>query len=171
MKNSAGQYQSVPKQTGHLDASPHTDKERRECGQHRRGAGQPHPGSHPGWRRQLLRSPDRATAGHPGCSTAGPEDGNQGDAPTKLQQLQQGANHLYLLGISPGFFKAGLTPCLTGIQEQLRVVGVFGFFFPVVFFSFFLFSLGYFITPYNCSLSFLPRSSRGESGPVGPTFR
>lgn len=101
----SGQYQSVPKEIGHLDASSHADKERRECRQHCRRAGQPHSGSHSGWRRQFLRSPDRATAGHSGCSAPGPEDGNQGDAPSKLQQLQQGAKHLHLLGISPGFLK------------------------------------------------------------------
>ena len=65
---------------------PCADKERRERCQHCRRAGEPHAGSDPGRRRQLVRATHRAAAGHSGRPASGPEAWKQRVGWTELQQ-------------------------------------------------------------------------------------
>lgn len=64
------------------------DQERGECGEHRGRTGEPHTRAHPRRRRQLVRAPHGAAAGHSGRPAAGAAAWQQG---VGRAQLQQGA--------------------------------------------------------------------------------
>lgn len=62
------------------------DQKRRERGEHRRRAGQPHARADPGGGHQLVGATDRTAPGHPGRSAAVPQARQQGVGRSQLQQ-------------------------------------------------------------------------------------